>query len=359
MDTNYAATNLSATLVVNPAALAITANSTNKIYNTTLNLGTNAFTTSGLTNGDSVAGVTLASAGTAANAPVGSYAITATNAAGSGLTNYTITYNNGLLTVTRGTYTITWTNPANIVYGTVLGTNQNAASASIAGSYSYNPTNGAVPPAGTNTLNVVFTPTDTNYAATNLTVTLVVDYSSNAYLTSLVLSPAGSLSPSFSSNQFNYTATEAYGNAPTVTVVNADLNATSRLIYNGSTNLLASGAASAALALDANPAVTNVVTVRVVAPDGLTELIYTVAVQQLPSQTQPTLTNRLSGTNLTLRWPLANLGYRLLVQTNRLAYGISPNTNDWTLVPDSTRTNQVSLPINPGVTSGYYRLLSP
>ena len=208
-------------------------------------------------------------------------------------------------------------------------------------------------------MNVVFTPTDTNYAATNLSVTLVVDYSSNAYLTSLVLSPAGSLSPSFSSNQFNYTATEAYGNAPTVTVVNADLNATSRLIYNGSTNLLASGAASAALALDANPAVTNVVTVRVVAPDGLTELIYTVAVQQLPSQTQPTLTNRLSGTNLTLRWPLANLGYRLLVQTNRLAYGISPNTNDWMLVPDSTRTNQVSLPINPGVTSGYYRLLSP
>ena len=38
----------------------------------------------------------------------------------------------------------------------------------------FNPTNGTVFTAGTNTLSVVYTPTDTNYAATNLSVELVV-----------------------------------------------------------------------------------------------------------------------------------------------------------------------------------------
>jgi uncharacterized repeat protein (TIGR01451 family) len=61
-----------------------------------------------------------------------------------------------------------------IVYGTLLGTNQNNATATVGGSYVYNPTNGVILPVGTNTLSVVFTPTDTNYASTNLNVQLVV-----------------------------------------------------------------------------------------------------------------------------------------------------------------------------------------
>ncbi len=173
-DTNYAATNLSATLVVTPAVLVITANSTNKVYNTTLVFSGGEYTSSGLVNGNTVTNVTLASAGASPAAPVGVYAITATNALGIGLTNYSIIYSNGQLTVEPGIYTIAWTNPASITYGMVLGTNQNAAGASVAGSYNYNPTNGAVPPAGTNTLHVTFTPNDTNYAATNLSATLVV-----------------------------------------------------------------------------------------------------------------------------------------------------------------------------------------
>jgi hypothetical protein len=358
-DTNYAATNLSATLVVTPAALVITANPTNKLYNTTLTFGGGEFTSSGLVNGNAVTNVALASDGATPAAPVGVYAITATNALGSGLTNYSISYSNGQLTVEQGNYTIAWTNPASIGYGTELGTNQNAASASIAGSYNYNPTNGTVLPAGTNTLQVSFTPADTNYASTNLSVLLVVNYSSNAYLAALVLSPAGALTPDFSSHQFNYTATEAYSNAPTLTVTPADLAAISRLIYGSSTNLLTSGVASGALTLHPNPGVTNVVRVRVTAPDGLTELVYTVNVQQLPSTSAPAMANRLSGTNLTLSWPLGHLGYRLLVQTNQLTAGISGNTNDWMVVPGSTLTNQVSLPVNQIIPSEFYRLVSP
>ena len=173
-DTNFAGTNLSVLLVVTPAPLTITANSTNKVYNTTLILGTTAFTSSGLVNGDTISNVTLASTGTIASAPVGTYPIIPSTAVGSGLTNYNIGYSNGTLTVLNGNYGITWTNPVNIVYGTPLSTNQNNVTATVLGGYVYNPTNGTVLSVGTNNLSVVFTPTDTNYVATNLTVKLVV-----------------------------------------------------------------------------------------------------------------------------------------------------------------------------------------
>ena len=183
--------------------------------------------------------------------------------------------------------------------------------------------------------------------------------SSNAYLKSLILNPVGTLTPGFASNVFSYVTTEIYGSQPVVTVINADLTATNRLIYFASTNLLTSGAASGALTLNPNPGVTNVLQVQVQAQDGVTVQTYTVNIQQLPSQTQPTLTNRLNGTSLNLVWPLANLGYRLLVQTNRLAYGISQNTNDWITVPNSMFTNQIALPVYPSNFSQYYRLVSP
>jgi uncharacterized repeat protein (TIGR01451 family) len=173
-DTNYAATNVSVQIIVTPAPLVITADNQSKAYNTILNLGTTAFTSLGLVNGDTVTGVTLSSAGTVAGAPVGNYPIIPSAAAGSGLTNYNIGYSNGTLTVVVAAYTATWPTPTNIVYGTALGTNENKASASVGGTFTYNPTNGVVLPAGTNLLTVLFTPSDTNYAATNLTVQLVV-----------------------------------------------------------------------------------------------------------------------------------------------------------------------------------------
>jgi uncharacterized repeat protein (TIGR01451 family) len=175
-DTNYALTNLSVTLVVTPAPLTITASSTNKVYNTTLTLGAMAFTSSGLMNSETIGGVTLGSAGTVAGAPVGVYPITAGNATGGTFNpaNYSITYSNGVLTVLTAAYTATWPVPTNIVYGTALGTNQNAATATIPGSFVYNPTNGTILPVGTNLLSVAFTPADTNYASTNLSVNLVV-----------------------------------------------------------------------------------------------------------------------------------------------------------------------------------------
>jgi hypothetical protein len=99
---NYTVSTNNGTLTVNPAALAITANSTNKVYGTVLTFAGTEFTAGGLTNSDLVTSATLASPGADANAAPGSYTITVTNAIGSGLTNYLIGYTPGILTVVAG-----------------------------------------------------------------------------------------------------------------------------------------------------------------------------------------------------------------------------------------------------------------
>src|SRR6185503_8129187 len=70
------------------------------------------------------------------------------------------------VTVAKATPVISWSAPADIVYGTVLTGTQLNATASVPGSFAYTPAAGAVLPAGAGqTLSVTFTPTDTaNYA---------------------------------------------------------------------------------------------------------------------------------------------------------------------------------------------------
>ena len=115
---NYMVVYVSGQLTVNPASLTITANNATKTYGTTANL--TGFTVQGLVNGNKVTSVSLTSAGTAATATVNGgtpYTITASGATGSGLSNYTITYKNGNLTVNPATLTITADNVIK-VYGT-------------------------------------------------------------------------------------------------------------------------------------------------------------------------------------------------------------------------------------------------
>jgi hypothetical protein len=84
---------------VNQKALLITANDAMKNEGDTLTFAGTEFTANGLVNGDSVTSVTLMSGGAAANTEDGSYPINASSAVGSGLSNYSITYNPGTLTV--------------------------------------------------------------------------------------------------------------------------------------------------------------------------------------------------------------------------------------------------------------------
>ncbi|WP_163362168.1 MBG domain-containing protein, partial [Klebsiella aerogenes] len=79
------------------------------------------FTATGLVNGDSIAAVTLSSAGAPATATVAGspYAINASNAQGPAAANYAITYAPGALTVTQAPLTIR-ANDASKRYGTAL-----------------------------------------------------------------------------------------------------------------------------------------------------------------------------------------------------------------------------------------------
>ena len=74
---------------------------------------------------------------------------------------------------------IIWQAPSPIEYGTHLSANQlNAKAVSngeeVEGGFVYNPTFGATPSAGTDTLSVLFTPKDSMYSPANMTVAILV-----------------------------------------------------------------------------------------------------------------------------------------------------------------------------------------
>lgn len=74
---------------------------------------------------------------------------------------------------------------------------------------------------------------------------------------------------------------------------------------------------------------------------------------------EPVITASVNARVITLSWPTADIGWRLLVQTNRLASGLSLNTNDWSAVAGSSTTNEISISINSTNKTEFYRLVSP
>jgi hypothetical protein len=91
-------------------------------------------------------------------------------------TNYSTVTKTVQITVTQATPVITWSNPASITYGTALSATQLNATASVPGTLVYTPAAGSIPAAGTDTLSVTFTPTDTsNYTTATQTVQIIVN----------------------------------------------------------------------------------------------------------------------------------------------------------------------------------------
>src|SRR5208337_646706 len=115
---NYTITYINGTLTVNAAALTITANNDSKTYGTLKTFSGTAFTASGLVNGDTITGVTETSTGAGSSTTLGTYPIVPSAATGTGLSNYTIGYVNGTLTVNPATLTITANNDSK-TYGTL------------------------------------------------------------------------------------------------------------------------------------------------------------------------------------------------------------------------------------------------
>lgn len=163
---------------------------------------------SGFVNGDDASdlGGTLSLTTTAVLAsPAGTYPIVPSGQTSS---NYTITFVNGTLTiVNQDVPVITWPAPAAITYGTPLGDAQLNATASfgretVEGTFTYTPAAGTVLPAGAaQSLQVVFTPTDTlNYAPVTANTTIMETRAPLTVRANDATRPVGKSNPAFTAS---------------------------------------------------------------------------------------------------------------------------------------------------------------
>jgi sugar lactone lactonase YvrE len=109
---------------------------------------------------------------------------------------------------------ITWPNPVDILYGTVLSSTQLNAAASVSGTFAYSPAAGAIPGVGTQTLTATFTPTDT------------ITYSSSTSTRNLTVNQA---MPIIS---WTDPASIPYGTALSSTQLNASASTAGTFVYN-------------------------------------------------------------------------------------------------------------------------------
>jgi hypothetical protein len=213
---NYAPATAQQTLAVAKAALTVTANKTSRIYGTTNPLFT--ATISGFVNNETetvLSGSATLASSADATTPTGNYPITA--AAGNLFsTNYNFSYINGTIAITPATPVLTWNTPAAVTYGTQLGNSQLNATANVAGVFVYTPAAGTTLNAGTQTLTVSFTPTDTlNYTTQTATISLAV----GAVPATITL---GNLTQTYD------------GRAKTISAVTTPAGLTTTITYNGS-----------------------------------------------------------------------------------------------------------------------------
>jgi hypothetical protein len=148
----------------------------------------------------------------------------------------TTDYNTATTTVTlivnQAVPTISWATPAAITYGTALSATQLDATASVPGTFAYNPAAGTTPAVGSDTLSVSFTPSDTtDYSTATATVTQLVNSPSNP------VPVLNSMSPAFSS---------AGGSAVTLTLTGTGFVSGST-VYWGTTALSTQFASSTQL----------------------------------------------------------------------------------------------------------------
>ena len=169
-DATDSATSASGVLMVSPAPATLSLGGLVTTYDGTAHAATFSTTPAGLA-GVSVT-YTQNNLPVAAPTTAGSYTVTATL----DNPNYTATDVIATLIINQATPTITWANPADIVYGTPLGPQQLDATSSLAGTFAYTQTAGIVLNAGAaQVLSGTFTPTDTvDYSSVTTTVTINV-----------------------------------------------------------------------------------------------------------------------------------------------------------------------------------------
>ena len=112
----------SGNFVISPAALLITANNASKCVGAIYNLGTAAFTSSGIRFPDTIESVSFTSSGSGSSASSGSYSIVPSAATGGAFSasNYSITYSDGVLTVNPTNTAGTASSTPNLCINTAL-----------------------------------------------------------------------------------------------------------------------------------------------------------------------------------------------------------------------------------------------
>jgi hypothetical protein len=192
---DYSSVTESVNLVVSPAPLTVTAANASRASGAANPAFTGTIT--GLKNGDNITATYSTTA--TASSPVGTYSITPTLVdPANHRTNYTVSLVNGALTVTQTALLVTWTNPAPITYGAALGNNQLNATANVPGTFAYTPASGAALNTGTNSLSVIFTPTDTvDYSSASDSVTVVVSPAPLTVTAANAFSASGAANPAF------------------------------------------------------------------------------------------------------------------------------------------------------------------
>ncbi len=105
---NYTLILPTTTADITPRELTIMANSFSKTHGDTVTFAGTEFAATGLLNGDTISSVTLTSDGAADTAAAGTYDIVPSEAVGTGIENYDITYIDGELTVEAGGGGLSW-----------------------------------------------------------------------------------------------------------------------------------------------------------------------------------------------------------------------------------------------------------
>jgi hypothetical protein len=231
----------------------------------------------------------------------------------------------GTLTVTKIVPLVVWTNPRPIIYGTPLTTNDLDATANVPGSPAYIPTNGSVLDAGTNTLSVIYTPTDS------------VDYSTVTNAVSFIVYPAPlTVTASNFSRPFG-TANPVFTGSITGLTNGDDITA----IYSCSATI-SSNAGNYAIVpslVDPNDRETNY-TVTLV--DG------TLTITPVPSGQSLNFT--VTAQNLLISWPVSTTAYTLQKTTNL------SDPNSWVPYQSDVIGDQNEAIINTASGFGFFRL---
>ncbi len=168
---DYASATASVTIQVNPVAPALTWATPAAIgYGTALGssqLDASSGGASGTLAYSPAAGTLLA---------IGSHTLSVTFTP-SDSADYTAATGSVTIQVNQGTPTVNWATPKAIPYGALLGSAQlDATSGGVAGSFAYSPGAGTLLTAGSHTLTVTFTPSDsTDYTGSSASVTIRVN----------------------------------------------------------------------------------------------------------------------------------------------------------------------------------------